>query len=93
MNQAKTYENMDELLAEAEKLINTVETMVIQDIADQKRIEIEKCCRDLKKKRSTVETMLADNGEAEGVGGFAEGFHEAYQDIVQAMKGLKNLLT
>lgn len=93
MNQAKTYENLDELLAEADKLINTVDAMVIQDIADQRRIEIEKCCSELKTKRSTVETMIAESEESDDVSSYADGFHEAYQDIVKAMKGLKKLLT
>lgn len=39
-----------------------------------------------------MQAKMAQESESQQSGSYAEGFHEAYQEIVKAMKNLKELL-
>lgn len=92
MNASYKYDDIDSVLAEADELINKLESMVVDDIKEEHRIEFEKCCQQLKSSRSDVQKKITEADGEKVASSYAEGFHEAYKEIVKAMKDLKSLL-
>jgi hypothetical protein len=83
--------NIEQLLAEADELIQQVNSDVINDIEEEHRLQFEKHAQNLKKIKSEVQGKIEKNGTSEIISS-AEGMHEAIQDIVKAMQDLKNHL-
>jgi len=83
--------NVDQLLAEAEELIQQINSDVINDLQEEHRLQFEKHAQKLKKIKSEVQGDIEKKGTSE-ISSSAEGMHEAIQDIVKAMQGLKNML-
>ena len=83
--------NIEQLLAEADELIQQMNSDAIKDIKEEHRIEFEKHAQNLKKIKSEVQSKIEKKGTSEIDSG-ADGMHEAIQDIVKAMEGLKNYL-
>ena len=82
-------ENIAQLLAEAEELIQQIESDASKDIKEEHRLQVEKHAQNLKKIKSEVQAEAQEKGTSE-IGSSAEGMHEAIQDIVKAMRDLKN---
>ena len=82
--------NIDQLLAEAEELIQQINSDVIKDMQEEHRLQFEKHAQNLKKIKSEVQGKIEKKGTPEISSG-AEGMHEAIQDIVKAMHDLKNM--
>lgn len=76
--------NIDQLLAEAEELIQKINADVLKDLKEEHRLEIEKHSQNLKRIRSEFQSRTGDKRASE-IGSGAEGMHEAIQDIVKAM--------
>lgn len=93
MKASEKYDNIDQVLAEADELIKKVNAMVIEDINDRNRVEFENYRRKLIKSRSKIHESISEESTAEERRSIAEGFHEAYQEIVKAMKDLKAFLS
>jgi hypothetical protein len=83
--------NIDQLLAEADELIQQINSDAIKDMEEEHRIQFEKHIQNLKKIKSEVQGKIEKKGTLE-ISSSADGIHEAIQDIVKAMKGLKNYL-
>jgi len=83
--------NIEQLLAEADELIQQMNSDAAKDMEEEHRIEFEKHAQNLKKIKSEVQGKIEKKGTSETDSG-AEGMHEAIQDIVKAMEGLKNYL-
>jgi hypothetical protein len=83
--------NIEQLLAEADELIQYFNSNAINDMEEEHRIRFEKHAQNLKKIKSEVHGKIEKKGTSE-VSSSADGMHEAIQDIVKAMKGLKNNL-
>jgi len=83
--------NIDQLLAEAEELIQQINSDVINDMQEEHRLQFEKHAQNLKKIKSEVQGKIEKKRTSE-ISSSAEGMHEAIQDIVKAMQGLKNML-
>jgi hypothetical protein len=83
--------NIEQLLAEADELIQQINSDVINDIKEEHRLQFEKHTQNLKKIKSEVQGKIEKNGTSE-ISSSAEGMHEAIQDIVKAMQNLKNYL-
>jgi len=66
--------------------------MVSEDVKETHQIEFEKRFKDLKTIRSEMQDKIAKQNESEKSSSYAKGFHEAYVEIVKAMKNLKELL-
>jgi len=79
--------NIEQLLAEAEELIQQIDSDAIKDIKEEHRLQFEKHAQNLKKIKSEVQGKLEKNTNSG-----AEGMHEAIQDIVKAMQDFKNKL-
>jgi len=73
--------SIEELLAEAEELIEQINSDVIKDMKEEHRLQFEIHAENLKKIKSEVQGRIAKQGEAE-----MEGMHAAILDIVKAMR-------
>ena len=82
--------NIEQLLAEADELIQQINSDVINDIQEEHRLQFEKHAQNLKKIKSKVQGKIEKKGTSE-ISSSAEGMHEAIQDIVKAMQDLKNM--
>ena len=83
--------NIEQLLAEADELIQQINSDVINDMEEEHRIQFEKHAQNLKKIKSEVQGKIEKKGTLE-ISSSADGMHEAIQDIVKAIWDLtKNL--
>ena len=81
--------NIEQLLAEADQLIQEIYSDAISDMKEEHRLQFEKHAQNLKKIKSEVHGKIEKKGTSE-ISSSAEGMHEAIQDIVKAMRDLKN---
>jgi len=81
--------NIEQLLAEADDLIQQINSDVIKDMEEEHLLQFEKHAQNLKKIKSEIQGKIEKKGTSE-IGSGAEGMHEAIQDIVKAMQDLKN---
>jgi protein-tyrosine-phosphatase len=79
--------NIEQLLAEAEELIQQMDSEAIKDIKEEHRLQFEKHSQNLKKIKSEIQGEIEKKGTSE-ISASAEGMHEAIQDIVKAMRDL-----
>jgi len=92
-------ENLDsakiqQLLADADELIQKINSDFTKDMKEERLIEFEQYTRNLEKIKSEVESQsrIEKKGAWEP-GSASEGTHEAIQDIVKAMRGLTKYLS
>jgi len=83
--------NIEQLLAEADELIQQINFDAIDDMQEEHLLQFEKHAQSLKKIKSEVKGKIKKKGTSE-ISSSAEGMHEALQDIVRAMQDLKNKL-
>jgi predicted small metal-binding protein len=84
MDKNSEPKNIDQLLAEADELIQQVNSDTINHMKEEHRLELEVHAQNLKKIKSEVQGRT-DKKKASEIGSGAEGFHEAIDDIVKAM--------
>jgi len=83
--------NIEQLLAEADELIQQINSDAIKDMQEEHLLQFEKHAQNLKKIKSEVQSKIEKKGTSE-ISSSADGMHEAIQDIVKSMKDLKNYL-
>jgi len=83
--------NIEQLLAEADELIQQINSDAIKDMQEEHLLQFEKHAQSLKKIKSEVKGKIEKKGTSE-ISSSAGGMHEALQDIVKAMRDLKNKL-
>ena len=83
--------NIEQLLAEADELIQQINSDAIKDMQEEHLLQFEKHAQNLKKIKSEVQGKIEKKGTSE-ISSSAEGMQEAIQDIVKAMQDLKNKL-
>jgi hypothetical protein len=76
--------NFEELLAEADELIEQINSDVIKHMKEEDRLQFEIHAQNLKKIKSEVQGKIENQGGSE-LGSGAEGMHAAILDIVKAM--------
>ncbi len=81
--------NIEQLLAEAEELVQKINRDVIEDLQEERRMQFEKHAQNLNKIKSEVQGKIEKKGGSE-ISSSAEGMHEAIQNIVKAMRDLAN---
>ncbi|MBU1569954.1 MAG: hypothetical protein KKE00_05455 [Proteobacteria bacterium] len=81
-----------QLLAEAEELIQKINSDAVNDMEEEHRLQFEKHAQNLKKIKAEVNGKIEKKGTS-GISSSAEGMHEAIQDIVKAMRDLTKYLT
>ena len=80
--------NIDQLLAEADELIQQIHSDAINDMQEEHRLRFEKHAQNLKKIKSEVQGKIETKTNSG-----ADGMHEAIQDIVMAMRDLTKYLS
>ncbi|MFC1798907.1 hypothetical protein ACFLZL_03780 [Thermodesulfobacteriota bacterium] len=89
MQTAFTTEDIEQLLAEADELIQQINADVIKDMEEGHRIQFEKHAQNLKRIKSEVQGKI-EKKETSEISSSVEGMHEAIQNIVTAMQDLKS---
>jgi hypothetical protein len=84
--------NIEQLLAEADELIQQINSDVINDMQEEHRLQFEKHTQNLKKIKSEVQSRIEKKGTS-AISSSADGMHEAIQDIVKAMQDLTKYLS
>ena len=89
-----TIENMnvDQLLAEADELVQKINSDAIKDMEEAHRIQFEKHAQRLENLRSEAQAKIDKDGATESAS-YGEGMHEAIVDILTAMKNLTSYLS
>jgi len=80
--------NIEQLLAEADELIQQFNSGVINDMEEEHRLQFEKHAQNLKKIKSEVQGKIKKKTNHG-----AEGVHEAILDIVKAARELTKYLS
>lgn len=81
--------HMDQLMAEAEELIQQIHSDVLIDMEEEQQLLFEKHAEEFKSLKSKVHPNCENTLTSEFTSS-AEGMHEAILDIITAMKDLKN---
>ena len=84
--------SIDQLLAEADELIQQINSDVIKDMEEEHRLQFEIHVQNLKKIKSEVQGKIEKKGKLE-ISSSADGMHEAIQDIVKAMRDFTKYLS
>ena len=79
--------DIEQLLSEADELIEQINSDAIKDMEEEHRIRFETYAQSLKRLRSEVQEKIAREGAPES-GAYSEGMHKAILDIVMAMENL-----
>jgi hypothetical protein len=82
-----TSKNLEQLLAEADELVQKINSEHLEDLEEDHRLQFEKHAQKLQEIKSEVQAKTEEKGTMESFSS-AEGMHEAILDIVKAMKGL-----
>ncbi|MCF8066954.1 MAG: hypothetical protein K9L30_00055 [Desulfobacterales bacterium] len=80
---------LEKLMAEADALIQQIDSFAIDDINEEDLKKIENHAQNLKKIKAEAQNNAENKNELE-ISTVADGMHEAIQSIVKAMEGLKN---
>jgi len=84
--------NIEQLLAEADELIQQFHSDAINDMEEEHRLQFENHAQNLKKIKSEVQAKTEKNRTSKKDSG-AEGMHEAVLDIVKAARELTKYLS
>jgi hypothetical protein len=79
--------SIDELLAEADELVQKYNSEFLEDLEEEHRLQFEKHAQRLQELKSEVQEKTEEKGTIESFS-TAEGMHQAVIDIVKAMKDL-----
>ena len=81
--------DIEQLLAEADELIERIVSDVIKDMEEEHRFKFEKYVQNLNKIKSEVHGQV-EKKETWDLSSSAHGIHEAIEDIVKATKDFKD---
>jgi hypothetical protein len=84
--------DIDQILAEADELLQQINAEFIQDMEEEQRALLEEHARGLKELKSQVQGQIEEAGTPES-SSYGEGMHEAIEDIVKAMKTMAGYLS
>jgi len=79
--------SIDQLLAEADELIEKFNSEFLEDLEEEHRLQFERHTQKLQELKSAVQVKAKEKGTVESFSS-AEGMHEAVLDIIKAMKDL-----
>jgi hypothetical protein len=79
--------SIDELLAEADALVQKYNSEFLEELEEEHRLQFEKHAQRLQELKSEVQAKTEEKGTIESFS-TAEGMHQAVLDIVKAMKDL-----
>jgi CDGSH-type Zn-finger protein len=85
-------EEIERILAEADEVLQNVDSDIIKDMEDERRAQLEEHAQSLKRLKSEVQDKIGKEGTPASKP-YSEGTHEAIEDIVKAMKTMATYLT
>lgn len=88
MSENLESKNIEELLAEADDLLQQIDSDLISELEEEHRLQLEINAQKLEKIKSEVHNKT-ENKQAPDTGYGAEGMHEAVVEIVKTMRNLK----
>lgn len=91
MSKILESKNTDELMAEADELIQQINSDAIKDMQEEHRLQFDAYAKRLQKIKSEVPGKTEGKEKLERDSG-ADGIHEAILDIVKAMHDFKKKL-
>jgi adenosine deaminase len=92
MSENVSPKSIEQLLAEADELVQKINSDALKDMPADHRLQVEKHAQAMKKNKAKVENHIELKGTSE-MGHGAEGMHEAFQEIAKAMGQLKKYLS
>jgi hypothetical protein len=78
---------LEELMAEADELVEKINSEFLEDLKEDHRLQFAKHAQQLQEIKSEIQAKAEEKGTIESFS-TAEGMHEAVLDIVKAMKDL-----
>jgi F0F1-type ATP synthase membrane subunit b/b' len=92
MQKTFTHEDIEQILAEADDLLQQIDPEIIEDLEEEERAQLEQQAQSLQKLKSEVQDKIGKEGPSQARP-YSEGMHEAMDDIVKAMKALASYLS
>jgi hypothetical protein len=92
MSEKLKSKNIEQLMAEADELIQKINSEHIKNMKEEHRLKVDKHSQNLKKIKTEVQGKIEKKGKAK-IGSVADGMHEAIQEIVKEMGNLAKYLT
>ena len=92
MKETFKHEDIEQILAEADDLLQQIDPEIIEYMEEERRLQLEQHAQNLKKLKSEVHDKIGNEAAPES-GSYSEGVHEAIEDIVKAMKNLASYLS
>ena len=92
MQKTFKYEDIEQLLAEADELLQQLDPEILEYLEEGDRAALEQQAQSLKKLKSEVQDKIGKEEPSESIS-YSEGVHEAMDDIVKAMKALASYLS
>jgi hypothetical protein len=83
--------DIDQILAEADELLQQIDPELLEYIEEEQRAQLEEHAQSLKKLKSEVHDKI-EKGGTPGSSSYSEGTHEAIEAIVKAMKTMASYL-
>ncbi len=78
---------LEQLMAEADELVQKINSEYLEDLEEDHRLQFEKHAQRLQELKSEIQVKTEEKGTIESFSS-GEGIHEAILDIVKAMKDL-----
>jgi len=85
--------DIDQILAEADELLQQIDPELLEYFEEEQRAQIEEHAQSLKRLKSEVQYKFEKEGAPEESGSYSEGAHEAIEDIVKAMQTMAGYLS
>jgi len=92
MQKTFLHEDIEQLLAEADELLEQIDPEIIAYMEEERRAQLQQHAQNLKRLKSEVQDKIGNKGARESTS-YGEGVHEAIEDIVKAMTGLASYLS
>jgi DNA-binding transcriptional MerR regulator len=92
MQKTYQYEDIEQMLAEADDLLQQIDPEIIEVMEEEQRAQLEQQAQRLKKLKSEVQDKIGKEGPSKSRP-YSEGMHEAIDDIAKAMKALVSYLS
>jgi hypothetical protein len=91
MQKAYKYEDIKQILTEADDLLQQIDPEIIAYLKEEQRAQLDQQAQILKKLKSEVQDKIEKEGPSESRP-YSEGMHEAIDEIAKAMKALASYL-
>jgi hypothetical protein len=92
MKKTFKHEDIEQILAEADDLLQQIDPKIMEYMEEEQRAQLEQQAQNLKKLKSEVQEKI-EGEEPSQISSYGEGMHEAMDDIVKAMKALAKYLS